>query len=77
MNKIIKYLRVLFRVQYRLSVLYTGEVDVRHTYGMNGRLLRNMAHSTEKICTYWTLYKKGPFGLSEREVDCYMKGDTQ
>lgn len=77
MKKIINLLRRPFRVQYRLSVLYNGDTDVRHTYGTDGKLMRRLARNTEKICNYWSLYKKGPFGLSEREVDFYMKGDTQ
>jgi hypothetical protein len=69
MKKILNILRRPFRVQYRLSVLYRGETTPRQHYGLNGRMLRNMAKSTEKISIYWTLYKRGPFGLSERVVD--------
>ena len=75
MRKLISILRRPFRVQYRLSVLYTRETEPRHTYGLNGNQLRHMARNTEDICDYWTLYKQGPFWLPEREVDCYMKGD--
>ena len=75
MEKLISLLRKPFRVQYRLTVFYTGDSEPRHTYGCDGRLLRRMARNTEQISDYWTLYKRGPLGLPEREVDCYTKGD--
>ncbi len=75
MRKLINILRHSFRVSYRLSVLYTGETEMRHTTNRNGKELRRMARNTEDICDFWTLYKQGPFWLPEREVDCYMKGD--
>lgn len=77
MKKLISFLRRPFRVSYRLTVLYKGDCEPRHTHGIDGRLLRRMARNTENICEYWTLYKSGPFGLPEHEVDCYMKGDRQ
>lgn len=77
MKKIFKFIRNAFRVQYRLTVFYTGDSEPRHTYGIDGRLLRRMARNTEQISDYWTLYKRGPLGLPEREIDCYMKGDVQ
>lgn len=75
MKNLISIIRKPFRVHYRLAVLYTGECEVRNTYGTNRRLLLHMAHKVENICDFWTLYMTGPFFLPEREVDCYMKGD--
>jgi hypothetical protein len=36
-----------------------------------------MARNTQDLADFWSLYKTGPFGLPEREIDCYMKGDVQ
>ena len=76
MEKIVLYIKGLFRVRYRLSVLYTGGAEVRHFELADGCLARRMAHDMEDICEYWTLYKAGPFHLPEHEVDCYMKGNS-
>lgn len=67
------FLRRMFRVQYRLSVLFEGETTPRHTYGKDGMLLRRMAHSTANA-QYWTLYRKGPLWLPEHEVDSSFNG---
>lgn len=69
MKHIISFIRRLFRVQYRLAVLYHGETSPRNTYGKNPRILRHRAHEAEPVAYYWSLYKSGPFGLPEREVD--------
>ena len=53
--------------EYRLSVYYDGETIPRHTFGKNRRLLHLMALHLPEDST-WTIYKKGPFGLGEREV---------
>ena len=47
MKKLISILRHPFRVNYRLTVLYEGDMKFRNTYGSNVRLLRNMARNTE------------------------------
>lgn len=73
MKHFLHILRHPFRVSYRLAVLYHGETTPRQHYGLNGRQLRNMARSTEKICHYWTLYKSGPLYLPEHEVDSYRE----
>ena len=75
-KKIIGIIKHPFFVQYRLSVLFHGETELRHTYGINGLLLRRMSWNKEDMIDFWTLYKSGPFGLPEREVDCYMRGDV-
>lgn len=76
-HKIISLLKRPFRVSYRLTVLYKGDYEPRHTHGTDGRLLRRMARNTQDLADFWTLYKTGPFGLPEREIDSYMKGDVQ
>lgn len=76
-HKIISLLKRPFRVSYRLTVLYKGDYEPRHTTNTDGRLLRNMARKTQDLADFWTLYMTGPFGLPEREIDCYMKGDVQ
>lgn len=73
MKKITAFLRRPFRVSYRLSVLYHGETVPRHTYGNDGHLLLRRARTAEGRCHYWTLYKTGPFGLPEREVDSFQE----
>lgn len=75
MKKLISILRHPFRVNYRLTVLYEGDTKFRNTYSSNVRLLRKMAHHTEEIALFWSIYKSGPFGLPEHEIDSYMKGD--
>lgn len=77
MSRILRLIKRAFHVQYRLSVLYQGDSWYRNTYGTDGRLLRRMAHNTEDISEHWTLYKRGPLFLPEREVDSYTKGETR
>jgi len=69
MKKIVSYLHRLFHVEYRLSILYAGETTPRHIHGTSGRQLRNFARTSKNAIDYWSLYKTGPFGLPEREVD--------
>jgi hypothetical protein len=79
-SKTMKFLKILrhpFRVKYRLSVLYSGDFEPRHNYGTDRALLRRIARNTQDISEYWSLYKSGPLGLPEREVDFWMKGDRQ
>lgn len=64
--------RNLFRVQYRLTVLYRGDTHPRHSYGTSRRTLRRMAVSTQDISLYWSLYKSVPLFLPEREVDSFV-----
>lgn len=55
-----------WRVTYRLTVIVNGKT--MNTYGKDRKLLMNMAKRTEGM-DYWALYKSGPLGLPEREVD--------
>lgn len=68
MKKIIHFIKAMARVEYRLSILYIGDTKPRQVYSRYGRKLRYKAKHTAGI-HYWSLYKKGPLGLSEREVD--------
>lgn len=68
MNKIILFIKKMARVDFRLSILYRGETTPRQVYHRSGRKLRDMARHTSGI-EYWSLYKKGPLCLPEREVD--------
>ena len=70
---ILRFIKRLFRVQYRLSVYFDGETEPRNTYGTKGRLLVKMAKSMNAC--YWSLYKSGPFFLAEREINKGMKGE--
>ena len=64
--KLIKIIRHPLRVEYRLTVITAKETT--NTYGTNRRLLSKMARRLTASC-YWSLYKKGPFGLPERLID--------
>lgn len=65
--KTIKKIKIwLFGVQYRLTVIIDGKSF--NTYSDNRKLLAKMGRNTLGA-EYWSLYKKGPFGLPEREVD--------
>lgn len=66
MKRIKKIKAWLFGVQYRLTVIVKGKT-INH-YGINRRLLTKMGKNTLGA-EYWSLYKTGPFGLPEREVD--------
>lgn len=72
MKLLSKIKRLLF-VQYRLTVYYHGEQHPRNIYSTNRQILISLANHTGAHS--WSIYKSGPFGLPEREVDCYMKGD--
>lgn len=65
--KIVSRIRKMLRVQYRLSVLYRGEVNFTDIPMRSGRLSRRMAKRMN--AQYWALYKTGPFCLPERKVD--------
>lgn len=65
--EIVSKIKEILRVQYRLTALFSGDTKPRNTYGTNGKLLRKMAKRMD--ADYWTLYKRGPFRLPEREVD--------
>lgn len=64
-----KLIRKILWKEYRMTVYYYGEAIPRQTYAKDGKLLRLMASHLPKNCS-WTIYKKGPFGLGEREVAC-------
>lgn len=66
MKRIKKIKAWLFGVQYRLTVIVKGKT-INH-YGINRKLLTKMGKNTLGA-EYWSLYKTGPFGLPEREVD--------
>lgn len=72
MKKLKSIIKRLFRVEYRLMIVISGKAI--NTYGTNRRLLTNMGKNTLGA-EYWSLYKSGPLGLPEREIDSYMKGD--
>ncbi len=72
MKKLVSIIKRQFRVEYRLTIIVNGKT--MNTYGTNRRLLSRMARNTPMM-EYWSLYKKGPFGLPEREVDFGMRGD--
>ncbi len=55
-----------FIVNYRLTSFEQGRYVNR--YSDNGKILRTIAKNLQHA-DYWTLYKKGPFWLSEREID--------
>ncbi|MBR1785296.1 MAG: hypothetical protein IJ760_07685 [Bacteroidales bacterium] len=65
--KIRKFIKRILYVEYRLTVYSQGEVKPYNTYSTKRRLLRGSMNAPQVAC--WTLYKKGPFGLSEREID--------
>lgn len=64
--ELVSKIKKLFRAQYRLTALFSGDTKPRNTYGTNGKLLRKMAKRMD--ADYWTLYKSGPFSLPERWV---------
>ena len=66
-NRLLQLIRLAFRTQYRLSVLCHGDNWYSDTYSTDGRLLRRMARHIE--ADNWIIYKRGPFGLPEREVE--------
>ncbi|MBQ9638821.1 MAG: hypothetical protein IJV22_04620 [Bacteroidales bacterium] len=70
-TKLISRLRRLFFVRYRLTVQYRGAANTQNLYFQNSRGLRTMASSLPNV-VYWSLYKRGPLGLPEREVDCSL-----
>lgn len=72
MKKLVSIIKRQFRVEYRLTIIVNGKT--MNTYGTNRRLLSRMTRNTPMM-EYWSLYKKGPFGLPEREVDFGMRGD--
>lgn len=65
--KKLSIIKRLFRVEYRLTMIIGGKSI--NTYGTNRRLLTKRARKTPMV-EYWSLYKKGPFGLPEREIEC-------
>ncbi len=66
MKKLLSIIKRQFRVEYRLTIVIKGRII--NTYGTNRRLLTNMGKNTLGA-DYWSLYKSGPLGLSEREID--------
>lgn len=70
--KILRYIKRLFRVQYRLTAIIHGKAV--NTYLTSGRLAKRMLRYKQDA-EYWSLYKRGPFGLPEREISKGMKGE--
>lgn len=70
MKKMIERIRRLFTVEYRLSVIFQDSVEWAQYKGKRRSLL-NIASQLHPV-VYWSLYKKGPFNLLEREVDCSL-----
>lgn len=64
MRKILHKITNLFHVEYRLTEIVRGKYI--NTYGTDKKLLIGRAKSPG--IRYWSLYKKGPFNLPEREV---------
>lgn len=54
--------------QYRLTVYYHGTALPENTYAPSERLLRKKI-STLHGTACWMLYRRGPLGLPEREID--------
>jgi len=67
MERIIYAIERFFSTTYRLSVKYRGDGFVRHFEDESRRFLLGMAMDSQNA-EYWTLYKRGPFFLHEREV---------
>lgn len=74
MKTIIRYIKRLFRVQYRLTTIIHGKAV--NTYCNSGRMAKRMLHAKQDA-EYWSLYKRGLFGLHEREINNGMKGETE
>lgn len=72
MQKLKRVIAKLFIVNYRLTSFENGRYVNR--YSDNGKLLFAMAKNL-KNAEYWTLYKKGPFGIAEREIDRGSKNE--
>lgn len=73
--KLISLLKRPFRVEYRLTVIASGKSTntYRQCYGLRDcrrqkGIFANLGRNANGV-EYWSLYKKGPFGLPEREVD--------
>ena len=67
----------LFRVSYRLSVLYKGKPWYLFYYGSSIRKLRRLARHAPNVVN-WSIYKTGPLFLPEREVDSdNAKGESR
>ena len=73
MKTILRYIKRLFRVQYRLTTIIHGKTV--NTYLTSGRLAKRMLHAKQDA-EYWSIYKSGPFFLAEREINKGMKGET-
>lgn len=67
MKKILKAIRRLFRVSYRVTTIRRGKVEnvYCNTRRQAKGILRRMPDAE-----YWSVYKAGPMYLPEREVDC-------
>ena len=73
MKTILRYIKRLFRVQYRLTTIERGKA--KNCYCNNKRIMKNMLRTLSDV-EYWTVYKTGPFFLAEREINKGMKGET-
>ena len=61
-----KLLKRLFYVEYRLTVVAGGKYE--HIHGRDKKLV--MARLADiPNASHWTLYKRGAFGVKEREIE--------
>lgn len=58
-------IRRIFNTQYRLTTIRNGKLV--HTYCFNKRVLKRMVARFDDA-EYWTIYKRGPFGIPERPI---------
>ena len=65
-ENIVKFIKRIRHVEYRVAIIVRGHTI--YAYGTDRRMLVTLAKRTEDM-SFWTLYKKGPIGLPEREVD--------
>ena len=66
MRKAIGFIKRMFLTQYRLTTIDRGKAVSRYCYGR--KRMRKMLNANQDA-EYWTVYKRGPFGLTERAVD--------
>ena len=65
------HIRHLLSIQYRLCVQYNGITVPHNIISDDLRQLRKKAKSLSDY-QYWSIYKSGPLGLCEREIDCSL-----
>lgn len=68
MKRIINLIRRPFIVSYRLSVWIDGKI--RNASASKKRQLWGLIVDAHRHNYTWTLYKKGPLWLGERQISC-------